>query len=49
MKRTLIIHNVPASEKESLIADLQSDGYQTTTIQEPDGEYTVIGTKNVNS
>lgn len=45
MKKTVIIHDVPAEDVAQVEGDLQSEGYNTASYLEPDGEYTVIGTK----
>jgi hypothetical protein len=45
--KTVIIHDVPKDELSTVIADLQRDGYNTSSLLEPDGTYTVTGTKEV--
>ena len=47
MTKTVIIHNVPKSEKKTVEDDLRADGYNVTSQEEEDGEYTIIGTKEV--
>ena len=45
--KTVIIHDVPAAELSTVIADLRRDGYNTSSLLESDGTYTVTGTKDV--
>lgn len=47
MTKTIVIHNVPKSDKTTVEADLRADGYNVTSQEEEDGEYTIIGTKEV--
>ena len=47
MTKTVIIHDVPEQDLAQLMADLESEGYNTSSYVEPDGEYTVIGTKEI--
>lgn len=47
MTKTVVIHDVPASELSTVLADLERDGYNTSYYLEPDNEFTVIGTKEV--
>jgi len=47
MTKTVIIHNVPKSDKKIVEDDLRADGYNVTSQEEDDGEYTIIGTKEV--
>lgn len=47
MTRTVVIHDVPPSELGTVLADLERDAYNTSYYLEPDGEFTVIGTKEV--
>lgn len=48
MTKTVVIHDVPASELSQVIEDLKSEGYNTSYYLEPDSEFTVVGTKEVN-
>ena len=45
--KTVIIHDVPKDELDIVIADLERVGYTTSSLLEPDGTYTVTGTKEV--
>ena len=47
MTKTVVIHDVPSDELATVLADLERDGYNTSYYLEPDGEFTVIGTKEV--
>ncbi|MBD9355933.1 hypothetical protein [Methylomonas albis] len=47
MKKTVVIHDVPKEDLIEVEKDLKSEGYNTTHYEEPDGQYTVIGTKNI--
>jgi len=47
MTKTVVIHDVPSAELSTVLADLERDGYNTSYYIEPDGEFTVIGTKEV--
>ena len=47
MTKTCVIHDVTPADKDTVIADLKRDGYNTASYPEPDGNYTVIGTKEV--
>ena len=47
MTKTVVIHNVPKSDKKTVEDDLRADGYNVTSQEEEDGEYTIIGTKEV--
>ena len=42
---TVILHNVKKSELAEVVTDLASEGYAVSVLPEPDGEFTVIGTK----
>jgi hypothetical protein len=46
MKKTVIIHNVPKEELQSVEDDLITEGFNTTHYIEPDSQYTVVGTKD---
>jgi hypothetical protein len=45
--KTVLIHDVPESELTTVVADLERDGYTVSYHVEPDGTYTVTGTKDV--
>ena len=47
MTKTCVIHDVKPNDVHTVIEDLERDGYNTTSYPEPDGEFTVIGTKEV--
>jgi len=47
MTKTTIIHNVPSDKLQSVLNDFKDEGYNTSYYLEPDGEFTVIGTKEV--
>lgn len=47
MTKTVVIHNVPKADKKTVEDDLRADGYNVTSQEEDDGEYTIIGTKEV--
>ena len=47
MTKTCVIHDVTPADLNTVLADLKRDGYNTASYQEPDGDYTVIGTKEV--
>jgi hypothetical protein len=45
MTETIVIHDVPAAMLQQVLDDLKSEKYNTSYYLEPDGEFTVIGTK----
>jgi len=47
MTKTLILHDVKAADLNQVLAVMKADGYNATSQLEPDGNYTVIGTKDV--
>lgn len=47
MKKTVIIHDVPAGSLDELINDLKREGYNVSYYLEPDSQYTIIGTRNL--
>ena len=47
MKKTIVLHDVPPSDLQQVLADLKSEGYQTAYYPEPDGNFAVFGTKEV--
>jgi hypothetical protein len=47
MTKTVIIHDVPSADLSTVLTDLERDGYNTSYYLEPDGEFTVIGTKEM--
>jgi len=42
----VVIHNVPADKLSQVVEDLTSEGFTVTVQPEPDGEFTVIGTRS---
>ncbi len=47
MTKTVVIHDVPPSGLQQVLNDLKSEGYNTSYYLEPDGNFTVVGTKEV--
>jgi len=45
MTETVVIHDVPATMLQQVLDDMKSEKYNTSYYLEPDGEFTVIGTK----
>lgn len=44
--KTETIKDIPQGRLQAVVADFQSEGYETQVIKQPNGLYTVVATLN---